>query len=1218
MRLENSPTLEAGLVPDGNALARRRAAIAAAYRTPEPDCLPPLIAEASFDPAVRANSASLARKLAGQVRATRAQGFGVEALMKEFSLSSREGMALMCLAESLLRIPDNQTRDLLIRDKLSRGDWSAHVGASPSWLVNASAWGLLITGKLVATHGEQGLAASLGRVAARGGEPVIRKAMDVAMRLLGRQFVTGQTIEEALHFARPYEARGFSYSFDMLGEAAVTAGDAERYIASYEHAIGAIGAAKRGGSVYESAGISVKLSALHPRFSYTQMGRVREELYPRLRTLALLAKDQNIGFTIDTEEADRLEPSLDLLEALAGDGSLAGWQGLGFAVQAYQKRAPFVIDYLLALAERSGRRLMVRLVKGAYWDSEIKRAQVDGLDGYPVFTRKAYTDVCYLACAKRLLARRDLVFPQFATHNAHTLATVYHLAGPDFRVGDYEFQCLHGMGETLYGAVVGTSGLNRPCRVYAPVGTHETLLAYLVRRLLENGANSSFVHQLSDENVPIEDLIADPVEEAARHAGTPHPMIVLPRDIFGGERKNSKGLDFSGAAGREGLERSIRESRTATFEAAPDLASKIPALGERRPVRNPANYADIVGYATDATEADVEGAMASAAETAAGWARTGPHERAALLDRAANRLEQSSGDLTALLVREAGRTMPNAIAEVREAVDFCRYYAVQARTLDGSNEPLGPAVCISPWNFPLAIFTGQIAAALAAGNPVLAKPAEQTPLIAAEGARLMHEAGIPREVLQLLPGAGPVGAALVANAQTQAVLFTGSTVVAREIQRKLVKRGNIPFIAETGGQNAMIVDSSALPEQVVGDVIASAFDSAGQRCSALRVLCLQEGIADRVLDVLKGAMAELRLGDPAHLETDIGPVIDAGSHAALAGYIAAHRDRVLYQIPLPPSCAAGTFIAPAIIETGSIRELADEVFGPVLHVVRFARSGLARLIDDINATGYGLTLGIHSRIDETIDFIVSRARVGNIYVNRNMIGAVVGVQPFGGEGLSGTGPKAGGPLYLHRLLRNGAPPLPAGLRDETKLRVFSAMAAWAQGGADGLLEDGERRRLGESLNCYRETSLLPLEMTLAGPAGEDNRLLFLPRGRLLGIANTIPEALHQFGAALATGNRFILAHAEGLGRLREGVPANLRPHIEFTDDWRDAGFDAMLIPEVLEPYHVLHELAGRSGPITQIEQSSPRFRLFRLVKEKTVSVNTTAAGGNASLMTIGR
>ncbi len=795
-----------------------RRAIEAAYRLPEPSCVPPLIEEARAGPATAPRIASLARELVGKVRSERAHGFGVEALMKEFSLSSREGVALMCLAEALLRIPDRQTRDLLIRDKISGGDWGAHIGASPSWFVNASAWGLLITGKLAATHSERGMVSALGRAVARGGEPVIRQAMDLAMRLLGRQFVTGQTIEEALHHARPLEARGFLYSYDMLGEAAVTEADAARYLSAYKHAIAAIGAATTGASVYGSAGISVKLSALHPRYSYMQTDRVWGELYPRLRELAILSSRQGIGFNIDAEEANRLDLSLDLLEALAEEEALGGWQGLGFVVQAYQKRAPFVIDYLISLAARSRRRLMVRLVKGAYWDSEIKQAQVDGLEGYPVYTRKAYTDVCYLACAKRLLARRDAVFPQFATHNAHTLSAVLHFAGPDFAPGDYEFQCLHGMGETLYGHLAGDAKLVRPCRIYAPVGTHETLLAYLVRRLLENGANSSFVHRLADSAIPVEELIADPVEEAARFAGAPHPGICLPADLFGAERENSKGLDFSSAAARGTLEHAIEASRALRYEAAPLLASDAEPATIHQPAINPANLMEIVGYAADSTQKDIDAAMASAASAAARWAGTPASARAAILDRCSGLFENATDHLCALIVREAGRTMPNAVSEVREAVDFCRYYAAQARALTPAHEALGPAVCISPWNFPLAIFTGQIAAALAAGNPVLAKPAEQTPLAAAEAVKLFHKAGITRDVLQLLPGPGSAGAALTAHPGIAGVMFTGSTEVARLIAASLAGRlgadgAPIPLIAETGGQNALIVTVPRSPSK---------------------------------------------------------------------------------------------------------------------------------------------------------------------------------------------------------------------------------------------------------------------------------------------------------------------------------------------------------------------------------------------------------------------
>jgi RHH-type proline utilization regulon transcriptional repressor/proline dehydrogenase/delta 1-pyrroline-5-carboxylate dehydrogenase len=1195
-----------------------RAAIAAAYRTPEPVCVPPLVEEARLDPAAAAGIQRLAAGLIAKVRGGRTQMFGVEALMKEFSLSSPEGVALMCLAESLLRIPDAYTRDLLIRDKLAHGDWGAHVGASPSWFVNASAWGLLITGKLVATHSERGMAASLGRALARGGEPVIRQAMDLAMRLLGRQFVTGQTIEEALQHARSFEARGFCYSFDMLGEAAVTAKDAQRYAAAYAHAISVIGASRRGATIHGSPGISVKLSALHPRYSYMQKDRVWDELYSRLLNLAVLASGYGIGFNIDAEEADRLELSLDLLEALAADPALGSWQGLGFVVQAYQKRAPATVDYLISLAASAKRRLMIRLVKGAYWDSEIKRAQVDGLEGYPVFTHKAYTDVCYLVCAKRLLARRDLVFAQFATHNAHTLSAVYHMAGPDFKAGDYEFQCLHGMGETLYGHVVGAGNLDRPCRIYAPVGTHETLLAYLVRRLLENGANSSFVHQLADEKTPIEDLTADPVEEAAKYGGAPHPAIVLPQDLFGAERKNSRGFDLSDRQAREKLERALDEGQEAELEAAPMIAAPLLPAAAQRQIVNPANHAGIVGYASDASAICIEDAMAAAVASAPEWARVRPSERAAILERGAGLLEQSMEQLCELIVREAGRTMPNAISEVREAVDFCRYYAAQARLLEPGHKPLGPTVCISPWNFPLAIFTGQIAAALAAGNPAVAKPAGQTPLIAAEAVRLLHQAGVPRDVLQLVPGGGEVGAALVAARGVEAVLFTGSTGVARHIQGTLARRGNIAFVAETGGQNAMIVDSSALPEQVVGDVLASAFDSAGQRCSALRVLCLQDNIADRVIGMLKGAMAELRVGDPAKLETDVGPVIDAQAQAALASYLAAHKARILFQTPLPAECAAGTFIAPTLLEIGSIGELKREVFGPILHVHRFKSSELPRIIGEINATGYGLTLGIHSRIDETIDFLAARANAGNIYVNRNMIGAVVGVQPFGGEGLSGTSPKAGGPLTLHRLLRKGAPPKLKGTRDETRLDALRIFIAWAEDGACGLLKSGERAKLREFLKAYLEASPVGMDMLLPGPVGEENRLRILPRGRVLGIADTVFEALHQCGAALATGNRLVLTGSQGLASLGKLLPASLQPQIEYVGDWESASFDAVLLCGQARIAEVAHALAARPGPIVQIVCAGPGFRLERLVKEKCISINTAAAGGNASLMTIGR
>jgi RHH-type proline utilization regulon transcriptional repressor/proline dehydrogenase/delta 1-pyrroline-5-carboxylate dehydrogenase len=1209
--LENART-----APLASDLIPLRQRIAEAYRLPEPVCVPPLIVEACFSPALARSTAHLAEKLVEALRGERTHGFGIEALMKEFSLSSQEGVALMCLAESLLRIPDRGNRDRLIRDKLSRADWRAHAGASPSMFVNAAAWGLLITGKLVSTTSEEGLLAALTRVVARGGEPIVRASLGLAMRLLGQKFVTGQTIEEALRHAKPFEERGFSYSFDMLGEAAITAADAERYASAYEHAIHAIGQANAGKTVFEAAGISVKLSALHPRYSDVQMDRVWRDLYPRLLRLARLSSRYGIGFNIDAEEADRLDPSLDLIAALACEPDLKDWQGLGFVVQAYQKRAPFVIDYLIALAKHSGRRLMVRLVKGAYWDSEIKRAQVDGLCGYPVYTRKSYTDVCYLACAKRLLAHRDAIFPQFATHNAQTLAAIYYLAGDTFQLGDYEFQCLHGMGEGLYSHVVGARNLGRPCRIYAPVGNHDTLLAYLVRRLLENGANSSFVHQLVDGNVPVSELVADPVREAERHGGSPHPMIVEPSELFGTERKNSIGLDLSSRPERQAFLEALQASRARPpIEASPLVHGGVDGGRSKRTILNPADSADSPGTVSEASEADVESAKTAASAAADRWGKTAPSERADVLKKGADLFERERARLCALLVREGGKTLADASGEVRETVDFCRYYAAQLRSGFDEAQALGPAVCISPWNFPLAIFTGQIAAALAAGNPVLAKPAEQTPLVAFEAVRLLHEAGIPPDVLQLLPGGGEIGARLVADRRTKAVLFTGSTAVAKSIQRTLAARGDIPLIAETGGQNAMIVDSTALPEQVVADVLASAFNSAGQRCSALRVLCLQEEIADRVLAMLKGAMAELRLGDPSKADTDVGPVIDAEAQSALTAYIQRSHRKTLFQVPLPADCDRGTFVPPTLMAISAIAELQGEVFGPVLHTLRFRRDDLEGLLDAINATGYGLTMGVHSRIDETIACVIGRARAGNIYVNRNMIGAVVGVQPFGGEGLSGTGPKAGGPLYLKRLCR-GATPLivePPLLRPELEL-----YRAWIENSAGDLLSPSKKETLVRDLEGYARQSLAFQDVVLPSPVGEDNRLRFVPRGRLFGLAGDLTDAVRQAGAALATGNSLLIDAPESVRAVFASLPDPLRSWVRFTDDLSGADVDGILVSDGTNTAEVHVTVSERDGPIIPFVSESPRFEMSRLVKERTVTINTAAAGGNAQLLALAK
>ena len=1019
-----------------------RAAITAAYRRPEPECVPLLIGQARTQHGEKIQA--LAAKLVRTLREKRRAG-GVEGLIQEFSLSSQEGVALMCLAEALLRIPDRATRDALIRDKISRGDWQSHVGQSPSLFVNAAAWGLVLTGKLVATNSEQSLSRALTRLIGKGGEPLIRKGVDIAMRMMGEQFVTGETISEALANSRRYEAKGFRYSYDMLGEAATTEEDARRYFDSYVQAIHAIGKASNGRGIYEGPGISIKLSALHPRYSRAQYERVMGELLPRLRELAHLARSYDIGLNIDAEEADRLEISLDLLEALCLDPALEGWNGIGFVVQAYQKRAPYVIDFIIDLARRSRHRIMVRLVKGAYWDSEIKRAQVDGLEGYPVYTRKVYTDVSYLACARKLLAAPEAVFPQFATHNAHTLASIYYMAGQNYYPGQYEFQCLHGMGESLYEEVTGPVSqgkLNRPCRIYAPVGTHETLLAYLVRRLLENGANTSFVNLIGDPDVKVEDLVADPVERASRIVplGAPHERIPLPRELYqaaGEPRANSIGLDLSNEHRLASLSSALLAGTATPWRAEPmlDEPDVQRDAARARPVCNPADHRDVVGYVIEADERDVETALAAAVRAAPIWQATPVSERAQCLQRAARLLEEQMQPLLGLIVREAGKSLPNAVAEVREAVDFLRYYAAEAEqrfaplALPGptgeSNElrlrGRGVFVCISPWNFPLAIFTGQVAAALVAGNSVAAKPAEQTPAVAQRMVALLHGCGVPEDALQLLHGPGEtVGAALVRDARCAGVAFTGSTEVAKAIQRSLADKDGpiVPLIAETGGINAMLVDSTALPEQVVDAVIQSAFRSAGQRCSALRLLCLHVHIADAVLQMLAGAMQELVVGDPLQRSTDVGPVIDAQAHAALARHVARldAQARLVARTPLPAGLA-GDHLAPVAYEVRDIAEVREEVFGPVLHVVRWGSGELATpeaVIDRVNALGYGLTLGVQTRIEGRALQVAQRARVGNVYVNRNMIGAVVGVQPFGGEGLSGTGPKAGGPHYLLR------------------------------------------------------------------------------------------------------------------------------------------------------------------------------------------------------------
>ncbi len=1014
-----------------------RAALRAAIRAEESELVRDLAEEARFAPKALDRIAERAAGLVAEVRQKRRAQGGIDAFMHEFELSSREGVVLMCLAEALLRVPDAETVDKLIKDKIAEADWQAHLGHSDSLFVNASTWALMLTGRVVQLDeaDTRDLGGVLRRLVHKSGEPVIRTAVTQAMRILGRQFVMGRNIGEALERAKPAEKLGYRHSYDMLGEAARTMADADRYFASYRDAIAAIGKAAGNGSVEAAPGISVKLSALHPRYEFGQRGRILAEVVPRLKTLAGAAKQMNIGFTVDAEESDRLDLSLDVIEAVSGDPALAGWNGFGVAVQAYLKRGPATLDWLADIARRHRRRLMVRLVKGAYWDAEIKLSQEGGLDGYPVFTRKVSTDVCYLACVKRLFADPEAFYPQFASHNAHSVAAVLEAAGDST---DFEFQRLHGMGEALFDQVVGADKLGLPqglpCRVYAPVGSHEDLLAYLVRRLLENGANSSFVNRIHDEKLPIAEIVADPVAKLGQFEQIPHPRIPLPAALYGPGRRNSAGLDLFDPTTLSALDAGMRQAAAAGDWRAAPLIGGVAGEGKARSLHDPADRRRMVGEVFEAGPEQVEQALARARRAAPGWDATPAEERARCLERMADLMEQEHAKLMALCVREAGKTVGDTLAELREAVDFCRYYAARARADFAAPQALpGPTgerneislhgrgvfVCISPWNFPLAIFTGQVSAALAAGNAVIAKPAEQTPMVAAAAVGLLHRAGVPGDVLHLLPGDGPtVGAPLTADERIGGVAFTGSTETARLINQTLAKRNGsiVPLIAETGGQNAMIVDSTALPEQVVHDVVISSFQSAGQRCSALRVLFVQADVADRMLDMLAGAMEELSIGDPGLLSTDVGPVIDEEARDMLEGHAKrmTAEGRLIKRCELGPDCEHGTFVAPAAFEIDALSRLQREVFGPILHVVRFAGDRLDEVIEAVNGTGYGLTLGIHSRIDSTVDYIQRRLKVGNAYVNRNMIGAVVGVQPFGGEGLSGTGPKAGGPRYLHR------------------------------------------------------------------------------------------------------------------------------------------------------------------------------------------------------------
>ena len=1207
------------------------------YLVAESDLVPALVAQAALDNETRARAQHTAAEFVEMARANAVRSGLIDKFLQEYGLSTSEGVTLMRLAEALLRTPDAATANALIEDKIEAGDWSSHKGASPFPLVNFSTRALMLT---AAWLDEIEAKDPLGRMAAatksaldRLGEPVIRASVAQAMRIMGEHFVLGETISDAMRRAQKYAKNGYLFSYDMLGEAAHTERDALKYFRDYEQAIAAIAEHSTSDKPADNPGISVKLSALHPRYEYGKKARVLDELGERTRTLALKAKAANMGFTIDAEEADRLDISLDLIERLMRDPDLQDWDGFGVVVQAYQRRASFVIDWLAALANETNRRIMVRLVKGAYWDSEIKRAQVMGLASYPVFTRKVSTDLSYLACARKLLTATDYFYPQFATHNALTATMVREMAG---NYTDYELQRLHGMGEALHDSLV-EHGVRS--RIYAPVGGHKELLPYLVRRLLENGANSSFVNQLIDPDLSVDDVVADPIAEIRDLDRLENPHIPMPCDHLG-SRLAAKGWDETHPPMAD-------EMAPAARDALAPVAARAIINGDLRagviaPATNPANLPDAVGSVESVGEREVNDACAAAAAFAPQWAATPVKVRGDALRRAADLFETRAEHFMQLAVFEAGKSWPDAIAELREAVDFLRYYPDEAEKLDA--DPLGVVACISPWNFPLAIFLGQVSAGLAAGNCVVAKPAGQTPLIAFEAVKLLHEAGIPGGALNFLPGGGStIGTPLVAHPDVNGVIFTGSTQVAQTIKKSLIESGkpDAALIAETGGINAMIIDSTALLEQAVTDAIAAAFQSAGQRCSACRVVCVQDDIADRFNEMLTGAMAELVTGNPSALSTDVGPVIDAGARNEIEAHIKRLESEatLIAQAPDIEGAPKGTFVRPTAFEIASISDLKQEIFGPVLHVVRFRADGLEALVDEINALGFGLTMGAHTRIDETMHAISRRARAGNLYINRNQIGAVVGVQPFGGEGLSGTGPKAGGPHYLKALTQRARP------HNEHVIKIADQSLPLAEDNdlsaatADyhrwNNLDRGAPLRRGatiaaEAAQALKDgagiyDSVFRAAIELPGPTGESNTLRLRGRGIALCLGGDSPNASYkQIALALAAGNCVITTDpdaasvataieyaVDGLPGVIHCFPGPVRAALLL-----DSRISVVVFDGGNKGRSAIEKiLATRSGSIIPLLSSLDEP--WRFATERTLTINTTAAGGDVRLLSLG-
>jgi RHH-type proline utilization regulon transcriptional repressor/proline dehydrogenase/delta 1-pyrroline-5-carboxylate dehydrogenase len=1250
------------------------------YRIDENVAVDHILPAAEVNVSARSRAWERARKMVLKIRQDQSGNGAIDALLNEYSLSSEEGVVLMCLAEALLRVPDKHTQDVLIRDKISQGQWSSHLGSSDSLFVNASSWGLLITGSMVnyADKRKQDSFGLLKKTIGRLGEPVIRKSMNFAMKIMGKQFVMGETIVDATERAATKEQQGYVYSYDMLGEGARNMKDADRYYKSYQDAIETIGAVALSSGKNDPRkvpGISVKLSAIHPRYEFTDKTRVMTEIVPKLKALCLQAKSYNIGLTVDAEESERLDISLDVIEAVFSDDELAGWDGFGMALQAYQKRAFFVVDWLRDLTLRVNRKMMVRLVKGAYWDTEIKNAQKDGHIDFPVFTRKSSTDVSYHACANKLLDYRDSIYPQFATHNAYTAATIVELAGDDKE--GFEFQCLHGMGDSLYDQIVSDESIQ--CRIYAPVGHHEDLLAYLVRRLLENGANSSFVNAIVDESKPVESLLEDPVEKTQRLKEKYNKQIIKPIALYydkvGAGRDNSKGLDLTDINEIIPLKMSLDNWFVDHLLDKNDVPEGADA------VFNPANHIEIIGFHQHHSKDEMLAMIETAQTTFTSWSQTPVLERAALLCRISDILERHMDELIALCIKEAGKVAQDGIDEVREAVDFCRYYAARAIELadDERLEARGVVLCISPWNFPLAIFLGQVAAAIATGNTVLAKPAEQTGLIALRAIELMKSVGLPEGVVQAVIARGSqVGSIIVPDSRIQTVMFTGSTETGTRISQTLAERGGdqVPFIAETGGQNCMIVDSTALPEQVVDDVISSGFQSAGQRCSALRVLFLQEDIADNVIAMLKGALAELHVGNPEKLSTDIGPVIDQKALDALNAHSEYMKTngKLLYQCDISDEVSDNEhfFFAPRLYEIKDISVLKKEVFGPCVHIVRFKGNEIESVVDKINGTGFGLTMGIHTRIEHRAFDLAKLSRAGNIYINRNMIGAIVGSQPFGGRGLSGTGPKAGGPNYLTRLVKEKATPnaeqfnvLPSQAQALVGDEKSNKEALLFMNKANAAEKNWRLTELNTRISCVRQllakiahvgivddladdlnytlaaarSQLIDIEkrlkkpQVLPGPTGESNIIYLENRGNIICFADQ-KVSFHfwvlSMVTALATGNTVIIVvsdlfYDEALAFRDKFITTGADKHVfqvarlrHLSEMLAHPALSGVVVDSHCDRKHYISDkLAERQGAILPVISSEYFDNLIqRLVTEKTISIDTTASGGNTSLMTL--